>query len=248
MFVNILFFFFRCQRLHRSRENIISASRFLFPHASERKFDRVGLFSFLHFARLQNSHRAARRIQRLRRFFSAFLCSLSCPFFHFPLRLYPCRMCLLSRHQHGIALYVLDIPTPFRLLHDTFRRFSEVLHKITKRGPPCRIHVDVVLIANHLLVNIVRRHALGAVTSPQSVEIYSFKLFAEIFDDCPGILTEDSHHAEVGVGHHVAFHTILIAALFGAHLTVPSEPLEAFCLAPIGNVFWSSPFCFRHFV
>jgi hypothetical protein len=47
-------------------------------------------------------------------------------------------------------------------------------------------------------------------------------------------------------GERVLFEAVLVAALLAADLTVPSQPLEAFRLHLVGDVFRGAHFCFRH--
>ena len=47
-------------------------------------------------------------------------------------------------------------------------------------------------------------------------------------------------------GERVLFEAVLVAALLAADLTVPSQPLEAFRLHLVRDVFRAANFCFRH--
>lgn len=52
----------------------------------------------------------------------------------------------------------------------------------------------------------------------------------------PSLFSNDEHLAEMALGSGVAFEAVLVAALFLAHLAVPSELLEAFCFHSIGEM------------
>lgn len=66
------------------------------------------------------------------------------------------------------------------------------------------------------------------------------ELAREIGNVSPGVLADDQHLTEMGLGLGMAFETVLVSALFLADLAVPSKALQAFRLHLVCQVLWRS--------
>mmetsp|Transcript_23960 Transcript_23960/g.42882 ORF Transcript_23960/g.42882 Transcript_23960/m.42882 type:complete len:262 (+) Transcript_23960:662-1447(+) len=154
-------------------------------------------------------------------------------------RLLPCQQC-------RITLDVRDIPPPFRLLHDAYCLLTQILHKVRQRRPFRRVHMNMMLILDNLLIHMIGIHPLRAMPPPQSLQISHLELLAEGIHHAARVLAEDFHLAEVRVGRHVAFEAVLVAALLGAHLAVEFEFLEALGFGAVGDILGGSFFGFGH--
>lgn len=102
------------------------------------------------------------------------------------------------------------------------------------------------LVGNVLLVEMVHVDLLLAVGGPQQLQEVALELVAEVVDVLAGVLADEQHLADVGLGLGVHLEAVFVAALFFAYLAVPAEALEAFGFELVVEVFGAADFCARH--
>ena len=68
----------------------------------------------------------------------------------------------LLRKGLRAVVYPRDEPALLRLIHPRNTGPAQVLHELGEGDPSGRIHVQVVLVLDELLVDVVRLHTLGA--------------------------------------------------------------------------------------
>jgi hypothetical protein len=85
-----------------------------------------------------------------------------------------------------------------------------------------------------------RKRRTADVPSTQELDKLALELGREIRNVPPGVFTDDEHLSEMRFRLRVALETVLVAALFLADLTVPTQTLEAFGFHRIGDGFGSS--------
>lgn len=87
--------------------------------------------------------------------------------------------------------------------------------------------MDVISMGDNLLVHFVGLHSLGAELALQDVHEGVEELFGKLVGERSRVLTKEQHLPLMGFCVYVALEAIFVATLFGAHLAVPSQFLEA---------------------
>ena len=106
--------------------------------------------------------------------------------------------------------------------------------------------MHLMLILNHLLINIVGIHPLRPVSTPQRLDVGRLEFARKVVHHPADVLAKDFHLAQVRIRGQVAFEAVFVAALLGAHLAVEFEFLEAFGFHAVGDVFGGASFGFWH--
>lgn len=104
----------------------------------------------------------------------------------------------------------------------------------------------MVAIGDVLVVHHSGSDAAEPVAAFHVIEEGGFELFRVAINDTIRVLTEHLHLALVALTHAVALEPVLVTTLFLAHLAVPTEFLETFCLDTVGDCFRSQEFVLPH--
>lgn len=115
-----------------------------------------------------------------------------------------------------------------------------MLDELRECDPSSRIHVEVVLVLNVLLVHGIRLDPVRAVPPREQLDKVVLELGAEVGDVLAGVLADDKHLAQVRLRLGVALETVLVTALFLADLAVPPQPLKSLGLHLVGDVLRST--------
>lgn len=106
--------------------------------------------------------------------------------------------------------------------------------------------MNMVAIGDVLVVYDGGGDAAKAVATLHVFEKLRFELFGVAVDDSIRVLAENFHLALVRFAHTMAFKAILVSALLLAHLTIPSEFLQAFCFNSVRYCLRRQEFVLTH--
>mmetsp|Transcript_25701 Transcript_25701/g.43061 ORF Transcript_25701/g.43061 Transcript_25701/m.43061 type:complete len:293 (-) Transcript_25701:208-1086(-) len=151
-------------------------------------------------------------------------------------RALPLHPLLLFDLLKGVPVDERDEPSLRGVLHLAEPLLSQHLNEFGERFPFRRVHVDVMLVGNELVVH----HRGGN----SRMRVTDFHVLHESLEEDVRIslnhscrrCSEHHHLLLVRFGHGVALEAVLVAALFVAHLAVPTQLLQ-----PLG--LYSVPDC-----
>jgi hypothetical protein len=115
----------------------------------------------------------------------------------------------LTPKRLRISVDVRDEPALFGLVDNTNAFSAQILDIIGQSQPSCGIHVNVILVADVLLVDDVGVNALGAKTSAQRGDVASAELAREAIHILGRVVGEEEQLPLMRLGHCVTFEAVL---------------------------------------
>lgn len=120
-----------------------------------------------------------------------------------------------------------------------------MLDELGERYPASRVHVQVTLVRNVLLVDLIGSYALCTKAKAQQVsrkhrstvgsrdvptrkksDEFRLKLLRKVVDMPPSVLSDYEHLPQMRFGLGMALETVLVSTLFLADLAVPPQALK----------------------
>ena len=98
--------------------------------------------------------------------------------------------------------------------------------------------MDVVAVGYVLVVDDGGGDTAEAVAALHMLEEFSLELFGVTVNDSIRVLAKDLHLALVALAHAMALESVLVSALFLAHLAIPSQFLQPLRFDPVRDCFW----------
>lgn len=99
--------------------------------------------------------------------------------------------------------------------------------KAVERNPSRRVHVDMLLVLNVLVVHGVRAHTLGVVTCLEERDKLVLELARELCNGRARVGSQSDDLAQMRFRPTVRLEAVLVSALLLTDLTVPPKPAEA---------------------
>lgn len=106
--------------------------------------------------------------------------------------------------------------------------------------------MNMMAIGDVLVVDDGGSDTAESVAAPHVLEKSSFEFFRITTNNSGGVLAEDLHLALVRLAHTVALESVLVPALFLAHLAIPSQFLQTLRLDSVRNRLRGQEFILPH--
>mmetsp|Transcript_8742 Transcript_8742/g.23765 ORF Transcript_8742/g.23765 Transcript_8742/m.23765 type:complete len:308 (-) Transcript_8742:8-931(-) len=132
----------------------------------------------------------------------------------------------------------LDEPAFLRLVHLADPLPAEPLDKVSQGQPLGGVHVDVLSVADEVIVHVVGLDPRERVRPLEVLQEGLEELRTVIFDDLARVLAEYLHLSDVRLAGQVALEAVFVPTLLVAQLAVEFELLKALGLDSVRDRLW----------